>query len=100
ENVRAPVAAPIITEAPPPAPSLQGTFGVGAPCPAPDDPHSSVVCVPGGVFVFGAAETTSDAAASVPERVAVIPTFWIDRNEVTVARWRQALARGFAPPTG
>src|SRR5262249_13607624 len=34
----------------------------------------------------------------LPQRIAILPPFRMDRNEVTVGRWRDALARGFTPP--
>jgi formylglycine-generating enzyme required for sulfatase activity len=62
------------------------------------------VLVPGGVVVLGtraeAARTDMAGvrAESEPERVFVVPPLLVDRFEVTVGRYRSALARGFAPP--
>ena len=36
--------------------------------------------------------------ASTPERLISLERFWLDRNEVSVARYRAALAAGFEPP--
>lgn len=59
------------------------------------------VCIEGGAFVLGADDVQvvpDPALPAVPARVARTRTFAIDRDEVTVARFREALARGFAPP--
>jgi formylglycine-generating enzyme required for sulfatase activity len=91
-----------------PTKSLEGSFGQ-ATCTATPRPSSVApdgtplyddeVCVPGGAYVFGT-ETLPDAGTgtAVPERVAILPPFRMDRYEVTVARWRAALAQGFVPP--
>jgi formylglycine-generating enzyme required for sulfatase activity len=56
------------------------------------------VCVPGGAFLFGNAETDArDDVADAPVRLALLPPFRMDRYEVTVGRWRAALADGFKP---
>ncbi len=65
-------------------------------------------CVPGGAFIVGdrsAAGSSIDAdveiqSESAPERVAVIPPFVADVFEVTVARYRRALAAGFSAKSG
>lgn len=60
--------------------------------------YDEEVCVPGGVFVLG-----TDAEAGLqaqPERVARMQPFFMDRYEVTVGRWREALSSGFIPPPG
>jgi formylglycine-generating enzyme required for sulfatase activity len=82
-------------------PSLQGTFGPTGGCtraarPATGAPwFDEEVCVPAGAFIFGNAEAFGLAAASgVPERIAALPAFFIDRHEVTVARYRRAFAEG------
>jgi formylglycine-generating enzyme required for sulfatase activity len=59
------------------------------------------VCVEGGAFVMGAdaVEVVPDATLPpTPEHVARVGTFSVDRDELTVARFRDALARGFVPP--
>jgi formylglycine-generating enzyme required for sulfatase activity len=91
-----------------PTKSEQGTFGA-APCTASlrapgksangTPLYDEEVCVPGGAYVFGT--NTLPAAGvgtAVPERIALIPPFRMDRYEVTVARWRAAVARGFEAP--
>jgi formylglycine-generating enzyme required for sulfatase activity len=78
-------------------PSVQGSFGKGDACPE-ANADAPWVCVPGGALVLGSRALsfgTSTRAASTPERTAVVSRFWMDRNEVTVARVRAAVARGF-----
>lgn len=61
--------------------------------------YDEEVCVPGGAFVFGNGEHFGVGSASgVPERVAVVSPFRMDRFEVSVGRWRAALAAGFVSP--
>jgi formylglycine-generating enzyme required for sulfatase activity len=58
--------------------------------------HDDEVCIPGGVFVFGSSSVlTPKGRDGFPEQVAAIPSFLMDRHEVTVARYRQALRAGF-----
>lgn len=57
------------------------------------------VCVPGGAFLLGDATLVERGAdGGYPERLAVIPSLFVDRYEYTVARYRRAQRRGFAPP--
>jgi formylglycine-generating enzyme required for sulfatase activity len=59
------------------------------------------VCVEGGAFVMGADDVQvvpDPALPPLPERVARVRTFSVDPREVTVGDYRNALARGFAPP--
>jgi formylglycine-generating enzyme required for sulfatase activity len=77
------------------APSAVGTFGVD-PC-APEDSDDSVACVPGGTIVLGqqnALQFPGDPG-SAPGRIATVKKFWIDRDELTVARYRAAVNHGF-----
>lgn len=79
--------------------SLQGQFGADAvePC-APEESNDRTVCAPGGQFLLGAASSGGHMEYSgVPERLARIEKFWLDRDEVSVGRWRAALELGFAP---
>ena len=82
-------------------PSLVGSFG-RAPCVS--SPREGAVCVPGGAFILGDAffrprdPSSGRAAQPRPERVVSLSRFEMDRDEVTVARLRAALARGFTPP--
>jgi formylglycine-generating enzyme required for sulfatase activity len=92
-------------------PSAVGTFDAPEPCDLPTRGESrgpdgvrlfdGEVCVPKGVFIFGWPEFSFGYASQLgePERMARVKAFRIDRNEVTVARWRQALREGFVPPT-
>jgi formylglycine-generating enzyme required for sulfatase activity len=98
--------------------SVQGSFAppsdcTAAPRAASQAPDGSPlfddeVCVQGGAFIFGNSDVfgytfvdpngDQQSADGVPERVAVVPAFRIDRYEVTVGRWRQAIAEGFFSP--
>ena len=91
-----------------PTTTRSGTFGRVDPptrAPRPTSPlHDEEVAVVGGAFFLG---ETSDYGTSVlvgqevsthPERLVVVQSLLVDRYEVSVARWRAALARGFAPP--
>ncbi len=74
--------------------SLVGTFGQGEPC-ADEAGISDVVCVAGQASLLGYPEGAGRAElATAPERLAVTERFWIDRHEVTVSRFRHALAAG------
>lgn len=62
--------------------------------------HDEEAIVPGGLFVLGSralADSDTRSLPSFPERWARMTTFVIDRHEVTVRRFRDALARGFRP---
>jgi formylglycine-generating enzyme required for sulfatase activity len=85
--------------------TITGTFAV-APCTAPvresvDGLFQEEACVPGGAFLFGNRDVLSIGDASgLPERVVAISPMRMDRYEVTVGRWRAAVAKGFVPPLG
>jgi formylglycine-generating enzyme required for sulfatase activity len=84
-------------------PSLAGTFGLPIPCSAPTRAarpglFEDEVCVPGGTFVLGSTDDVFTQATDLPERVATVAPFRMDKWEATVGRWRQALADGFVPP--
>lgn len=60
------------------------------------------VCVPGGAFVLGdrfyrPSSDTGPIDAS-PERVVRLSRFVVDRDEISVARYRDGIARGFVAP--
>lgn len=77
--------------------SAVGTYYEPEPCPASDDPTR--VCVPGGMFLFGGSDYRGyGVASSVPERIAAVSTFWLDRHEVSVAAFREALREGLVNP--
>jgi formylglycine-generating enzyme required for sulfatase activity len=90
-----------------PSATLQGTFGGPTPCTAAPRPATTLpdgtplfdaeACVAGGMFVFGSevAFGTGDGS-DVPQRAAILPPFLMDRYEVTVARFRDALSRGLS----
>ncbi len=62
------------------------------------------VCIPGGAFLFGDAffrPTSAGVIAEIdarPERLVVVSRVLVDRDEVTVGRFRAAIARGFVVP--
>jgi formylglycine-generating enzyme required for sulfatase activity len=76
--------------------SVVGTFLADPPCP-PSDDGAERVCVPGGATVLGSAEDRVSAIAAVPSHVWGVTRFFMDRREVTVGRFRAALAAGFQP---
>jgi formylglycine-generating enzyme required for sulfatase activity len=79
--------------------SAQGTFPAPEPC-EPGVAGAERICVPGGFFLLGSPETVvGNDGDSIPERAAVMRRFWIDRYELTVARYRDALNKGFNPGT-
>ncbi len=90
-------------------PVVPVTFGAPAACPSDATPRPATTgkalfdpeaCIDGGTFVFGNSTFASPATDSgAPQRIARLPAFYVDRYEVTVGRWRAALARGFKPPS-
>lgn len=77
--------------------SLQGTFPAPEPC-GPATSGTERVCVPGGQFLLGTRKSLAGQnTTSLPEHAVVVGRFWVDRHEVTVARYRAALALGFQP---
>jgi formylglycine-generating enzyme required for sulfatase activity len=61
--------------------------------------YDDQVCIPGGAFLLGSEELTGvGLLTAVPRQLAVVAPFFLDRYEVTVARYRQALRDGFVPP--
>jgi formylglycine-generating enzyme required for sulfatase activity len=78
--------------------SLHGTFGAPVPCTAtPRGPHDArdgtplydeEVCVGGGTFVFGS------YPGLTPQRIVTVAPFLMDKYEVSVARFRDAVRRG------
>jgi formylglycine-generating enzyme required for sulfatase activity len=97
ENERVPPAIEVLADLPSSdPPSLQGAYGADDPCP--EDGGGDVVCVPGGVFAFGGNVGALVTLTTLPQRAARISRFWIDRNEVTIGRFRQALAEGLDLP--
>jgi len=64
--------------------------------------HDDEVCVPGGIFWRGDVRLQERDALvnAVPEQLAVVSPFYLDRFEYTAGRYRAARASGFAPPSG
>lgn len=61
--------------------------------------HDEEVCVDGALFLFGSNSAFGfSETGGATKRAAILPPFRMDRYEVTVARWRDALAKGFVPP--
>lgn len=68
-------------------------------CPSGTDP--SRVCVEGGAFVLGTDDVSvvpDEKLPLSPERIVRVSTFSLDRDEVTVGRFRVALAGGLTLP--
>jgi formylglycine-generating enzyme required for sulfatase activity len=82
-----------------PAQSSVGTW-MHEPC-APGDSTDEVACVPGGPTLFGTVENNQLSNANpnsfpaAPIRTFAVRRFFIDKDEITVARVRSALARGY-----
>lgn len=92
ENVRVPLSAlPLESDTAIPRETLAGEMAKPVPCAG--TPREGEVCVPGGVFVFGnASEYGLPPNDGIPERVAIVRPFFMDRYELTVAQWRTAYA--------
>jgi formylglycine-generating enzyme required for sulfatase activity len=90
------VLAPALPVDNPAPPSLQGSWLAEEPCgPSTGDR----VCVPGGATVLGSLDLVSSIETpALPVRVFGLHRYSLDRAEVTVARFREALAAGFSPP--
>lgn len=100
ENVRVPVAPVGLEEdMSRPTASVQGSFTVAEPC-DPSATSGAVACIPGGTFLLGSQTQPPDdptgLSSAAPARIAIMPRFWLDRYEVTVARLRDAVGRGLA----
>jgi formylglycine-generating enzyme required for sulfatase activity len=75
--------------------SLQGSWLSDPSCPA----AGARACIPGGATILGTRDLISSIeVAAQPVRAFGIRRFWLDREEVSVARFRDALAAGFSPP--
>jgi sulfatase-modifying factor enzyme 1 len=95
ENTRVPLLAEEAREGiePPAASERVGTFPADVASCDGELASPTAVCVPGGAFVLGA---PGGSVGSFDGRIAVMSRFWIDRYEVTVSRWRLAVALGLA----
>lgn len=98
---------PLIDGVPSQKASVQGSFETpyqqlpcnGAPH-AETGLHDSEVCIPGGVFVFGARyEVVQRDSDAYPERMVLLPSFFVDKYEFSVGRLRDALASGYSATT-
>ncbi len=108
EGVLVPVTEMALEDDRTPRPSLVGSFDPRGGCTIAPRPPSRTpegtplfdeeVCVPGAMFRFGTPDGVFGEADALPERIAIVAPFLLDRYEVTVARYREALARGFVPP--
>lgn len=76
-----------------PTSTLAGTFKHGEACPTAAS-QDRAACVPAGTFVLGAPLFLPREVRTTPERFALMNRYWLDKTEVTVARFRSALARG------
>jgi formylglycine-generating enzyme required for sulfatase activity len=104
ENVLAVVTEETLTSDLASPPTSAGTFGASVPCTAtprqrgsaPDGTplYDEEVCIDGGTYTFGA---PPDEA---PERIVTVAPFLIDKYEVTVGRWRDAMRHGLRAPLG
>jgi formylglycine-generating enzyme required for sulfatase activity len=87
-----------------PTSSLQGTWAESGPHPCSTSPRSEEVCIPGGAFWMGDPELrgNADLDDSDRERLTVLSPFFLDRQEVTVAEFRESWpnleAAGLPPP--
>ena len=100
--------APVETLNDPPTETRAGTWAAAQPTPCAGEPRADTglfdaeVCVPGGFFFLGDERFRPNACtprcAAFPERPIVMSPFFIDAYEVTVGRWRAALANGWNPP--
>ena len=78
-----------------PVPSQVNTFGAEQPCAADAGPNA--VCIHSGAFILGGPRFGDvNVTSTMPDRVVRMSRFYIDREEVTVARYRDALT---GPPT-
>jgi formylglycine-generating enzyme required for sulfatase activity len=76
---------------------------VPVPCTSSPRPPSNLldeeVCVPGGAFILGDTLGLVDLERRAqPERMRVVEPFLIDKYELSVARYRDALRHGFKSP--
>lgn len=96
---------PLVDDVSLPSTSNQGSFEAPFRVPCAGQPraesglHDAEVCVPGGLFVLGARNiVTGTDTDPYPERMAAVPSFYIDKYELSVARFRDALNHGFKGP--
>ncbi len=81
-----------------PKTSAQSSFGAEQPCESPG--NADVACVPSAATLFGGPRLGDvDITSTMPDRLVRVSRFWIDRRELSVAKFRAAIAQGFVPPT-
>jgi formylglycine-generating enzyme required for sulfatase activity len=109
ENVRVPLTTASLDPDLTIPPSVAGSFeqGYAIPCAVtPRAPttvggvplHDDEACVTGGGFVLGGIDAaTGEPTDPLPERAVFVTSFLMDRYEVTVGRYRAALAQGYVP---
>ena len=111
-GVLAPVAqAPLVDGLQRPGASVAGSWAAEAPldCTGALRPASissdgialfdEEVCVPGGAYTVGSAQLVGRGDQNgVPQQVAVVDPMRLDKFEVSVARYREALRQGFKSP--
>lgn len=100
---RGSLAAPIQADEGPPRGTKVGSWRGAAKTPCEGAAGPGEACVPGGAFWMGrpgGRALLEDFSSSRP-RLVVVPPFYLDENEVTVADFRRArFERGYAPWTG
>jgi formylglycine-generating enzyme required for sulfatase activity len=100
-----------VPEAPLGTTSLAGSFEAAAKCTAAPRPAGKAadgsplrdeeVCVDGALFVFGSNYAFGlGNGVDATKRVAFLAPYRIDKYEVSVGRWRAALAAGLVAPNG
>jgi len=81
-----------LSESPPQEPTQRGHWAY-VPCELSE--HPDRVCIPGGAMVLGNRSLVfADFTDSAPERVIGVTRFLMDAREVTVGRYREAIAQG------
>ncbi len=99
EGTREPLTeAPLEADMTRPVASVHGSAAREIPCTGAPPEGVSAACVPGGAFLFGGhlVPAVSVLELATPERIARMTPFFMDRYEVSVARFRQAMTGGFA----
>ncbi len=91
----------LVTAAGPPAKAPSTLLGAYAKAEACAQTADGRLCVPGGMMVLGSDLFTGIGDTSTtPERIVRFPTFYIDKDEFTVAEFRAARAAGYTLPAG
>lgn len=81
-----------------PSTTAIGTYGASPACDSPGT--DDVACVSSGAFLFGGPRRGNvNVTSTMPDRIVRTSRFFIDRQEVSVKRYRAALADGLPHPT-